>query len=369
MLDKIIGAVGSIVAGAMAGDSSTRMKEKTRGKTKSTSTTTSNLGQMVRQAKRYGFNPLTVLRAGGLGAYASTSSKTKSSSTSRGRNVTSSNAPLAAGIASAAQQIGSGIADAFTPQAATARDAWSDTSAGGYGISDPANDYRLVQAQLAGSNWSQGGAVINTPASNERSYSPALQDKGKFYDEKDLDPYLPRPETYVPGVTPDSYDLSGIIPNLKPEYKGTEWVSPLSRNMAKNGYKVDANNLFSLEAAENVTGDDSPLNTLLGYVNTFNIVDQNKVQINKDVYDKTADVLSRIPGSAQKAGETLDSLNPYGQATRDAIKAGNPWQFGPGDDIPIVTMESQRHKQLFGDPALMSPTQYRQMMEELKGSY
>lgn len=165
MLGSLIGGIGSIVGGLLGGDSSQRTKEKSKSKvrSKSTSRSTGNLGRMVRAAERNGFNPLTLLRAGGLSAYSTVTNDSYSvtKSKSKGKNNTSSSAPLGAGIAGAFQSVGSAISEAAgSQQAQSAADAWQGLRT----VSNPgynkALEYDLIQAQLGGIS-SPGGVTAD----------------------------------------------------------------------------------------------------------------------------------------------------------------------------------------------------------------
>lgn len=236
MLGEIIGAVGSIIGGAMGGDTSTKTREKTRTKTRSKTVTRSNLGLMVRQAKKYGFNPLTVLRAGGLGAYGQTQSSGVTKSNSKGKNKTSSSGPLGAAIAGAATSIGNALTSTTTPQAESASLAWNDAGVGaGPSVAD---DFRNVMNQLAGSNWESGGApsvggLPELPASNET--------------------YVKKPSML-----------------LRKDYKETPWVESWPADekeavknqrtlppwMAAEGVEIPRDRLFNIDGATGWAGDD-----------------------------------------------------------------------------------------------------------------
>lgn len=147
MLGPLIGAVGSVVGG-LIGSQPSRQRSRSRststGGSTSRSTNRAHLGELVRQAEKHGFNPLTLLRAGGLSAY----STTKTTGTSWGKSFTkgkgsaTSPAPLGAGIAQAAQTIGGAIAEGPSAQSGAARDAWQ----AGNGA---AAEMDLVNRQLA----------------------------------------------------------------------------------------------------------------------------------------------------------------------------------------------------------------------------
>lgn len=180
MLGALIGAAGSVLGGLLGGDSSTRTKEKTRAKSQSASVTTTRarLGQLVKEAEKHGFNPLTVLNAGGLGAFSQsgTVSESKTQSKSKGRNASSSSAPLGAAIAGAAQSIGGAVQQsAQADQSAQNQyDAWN-------GLRTPSDskaaEYDLINAQLPG--YAATGEVPRYPASTTyEAKTPALSSAG-----------------------------------------------------------------------------------------------------------------------------------------------------------------------------------------------
>lgn len=145
MLGALIGAVGSVVGGALGS-----RPQKSKGKSKSTTTGTTTgwtrnrarLGDMVKAAEANGFNPLTILRAGGLAAFSSTRSKTDqvSNSLTKSKGSASNPAPLGAGIANAAMSIGGAIDSGPSQQAQGSADAWQ-------GLRDPQNE-ELIGQQL-----------------------------------------------------------------------------------------------------------------------------------------------------------------------------------------------------------------------------
>lgn len=143
MLGAVIGAVGSI-AGGLLGSKPTRQKNRskstTSGTTVSKTKTRAHLGQMVAAAERHGFNPLTVLRAGGLAAYSATKGTTTASSQSftKGKGTATNPAPLGAGIAAAANSIGGAMDQGPSQASQAASDAWK-------GLREPS----LVDQQLA----------------------------------------------------------------------------------------------------------------------------------------------------------------------------------------------------------------------------
>lgn len=136
-----ISAVGSVLGGLLGGKE--KGKSKTKSRSKSLTTHDVDLKKMVRQAEKAGFNPLTVLQAGGLSAY--TSSRTVGSSISKTKGSSTSTAPLGAGIAAAAGAIGGAVANAPDAQAFSAAAAWQAPSGA---RAANAAEYDLVQQQL-----------------------------------------------------------------------------------------------------------------------------------------------------------------------------------------------------------------------------
>lgn len=176
MLGEIIGAVGSILGGAMGGDSSTKSKEHTRSKTTSSSVNKSNLSQLVAQAEKNGFNPLTVLRAGGLSTFSRSSGISRTNSKSKGSSSSSSSAPLGAAIAGAAQSIGGAISAGGSPESGPGvnyRDAWAgnlDPVAAAQSARDQETD--LVAQQLRSTNDPGAYGVDNRLPARQSTYNP-----------------------------------------------------------------------------------------------------------------------------------------------------------------------------------------------------
>lgn len=129
MLGALISGAASIIGGALGSRPARqkgRSKSTTSGVTKSKTKTRSNLQMMVEAAERQGFNPLTVLRAGGLAAYSTSTGTTAATSNSftKSRGSSSSPAPLGAGIAAAGAAIGGAVDSGPSQQSQTASDAW-----------------------------------------------------------------------------------------------------------------------------------------------------------------------------------------------------------------------------------------------------
>lgn len=348
ILGSLVGAVGSVLGGALGGNTSTKTSEKTRTKTRSHTRSRSNLSMMVRDAKRNGFNPLTILRAGGLGAYSQTSSRGVTTSKSKGRNVQSSSGPLGAGIAGAAVSVGNALTDTFTPQAATAADAWAGQPT--EFVPTPEQDYANVMRQLAGSNWEGAslGGVPQLPASNEYlQKTPALANNKDSKDE----------------VGPD-----GLLANqIKPKYEAAEWRQFLPKNMVdKYGLTVPTNDLINLEAGEGVFGDDLGAAPAAGY-NLYKMGMHNKFAINRMIAQESAegaqDYWSRLSGAADVLKNAAHKSDFASQ-----VRANNPWAPDVNDDMTEMQVSTDRAKVIFGDPALMDYSGRRQFMELQTGT-
>lgn len=363
MLGSLLGGIGSIVGGLLGGSSSsnTKVREKTRSRTHNISATRtrSNLGQMVRQAEKYGFNPLTVLRAGGLGAYASSATEGKAwtKSSTRGKNATSSSssAPLAAGVAGAINSVGNALNQSATDPAMTAAEAFNATPTG---AAAPSNDFALVMGQLAGSNWNQGQSTFNPtylPSSNNASVDvPALTG---------IPIPTSRDGSSYKGYSEVIYDKNGdpIMPDdgkigvVQPEVKGAEWTQFLPEDLVKNyNLKLPTKSLFSLEAGENVVGDDQAALPFAAY-NAWQIAREN--------------AHAALP-MARDALAFGAKANPFLEGANRVVNEWDPPAFQDAADPAgaIMEMSTDRQKVLFGDPALMSPTAYRQMMEQMTRS-
>lgn len=235
LLGSLVGAVGSLIGGAMGGDTSTKTKERTKSRTKSVTRSRSNLGMMVRDAKRYGFNPLTILRAGGLGAYSQTASRGVTTSKSKGKNVQQSSGPMGAAIAGAAQSVGNALTDTFTPQAATAADAWAGQPPE-YSPT-PQDDFNNVMSQLAGSNWAGGG----TPSVGGLPMLPASSET----------------TVRVPALTNNKAVKDALENSYPPdEIEAAKIQRTLPKSWSDAGVEVPRENMFNIEGAEGWAGDD-----------------------------------------------------------------------------------------------------------------
>lgn len=165
MLGSLIGAAGSVLGGLLGGEEKTKGKNKTW--TNASTRSKVHLTRLVNEAERAGFNPLTILRAGGLSAYTDTFSRSFSKSKTKGSS--SSSSPLGAGIAAAANTLGGAITNANDP-AATAQAAWQAPSIGA-----KAAEFDVVQQQLKGVNPGELATQPRVPASTTyEAKKPAL---------------------------------------------------------------------------------------------------------------------------------------------------------------------------------------------------
>lgn len=224
MLGALIGGVGSILGGLLGGDTSQRTKEKTKSKTRSASVSqsTANLGRLVRASERAGFNPLTVLRAGGLSAYSTVANEgmSRSKTNSKGKNMTSSSAPLGAGIAGAFQSIGGAVSSAEQAGAGTASAWQGPAGAPGYDpVTARQREYDLVQAQLGGSNGpgavSEDGGPIMIPASTTyKADKPALGSQDGS-DGSSMKPTFENPTVTNPWPSKSGMKVDPTIPDVE----------------------------------------------------------------------------------------------------------------------------------------------------------
>lgn len=221
MLGALIGAAGSLLGGLLGGNTSQRTREKSKSKTRSASVSTNraHLGQLVRAAERNGFNPLTVLRSGGLSAYSTTqnSGYSISKGTSRGRNNTSSSAPLGAAIAGAAQSIGGAMGDIGpSRESASAADAWAGLRYPNDPVTAKSQEYDLVQAQLRdaspGAVTAEGGN-IRLPASSTYKSTPALKLSGGN-DGGSLQPTFEQPTVTNPWPLDAGMKVNPRVPDV-----------------------------------------------------------------------------------------------------------------------------------------------------------
>lgn len=312
MLGAIIGALGSIAGGLIGGSSSGKSREKTKSKTKSTSTTRtrSHLGQMVKAAERNGFNPLTVLRSGGLSAYATSQNTGYSISrgVSRGRNSQSTSAPLGSAIAGAAQSIGAAVGDIGSSTAQGASDAWAGLRTV---TTDPvvakAQEYDLVQQQL------KSGPGPGT----------TTEDGGN--------PYLPGSSTWWQNTPPLGYDakkVSGLLPTFEAPTV-TNPVHP-ETGFRANPWAMDA------EMAETRYGDI--LSNVAGVYN-----------VGADLYWNRELIANKLVESAYTPEDrkivegVMKEVNPYVDSLKDT------WDAIP----PVVNSVTQAAvKKIQGEPPM-----------------
>lgn len=167
MIGALIGAGASLLGGLIGGEESSKSKNKSR--TVARSTNRLRLGALVRSAEKNGFNPLTLLRAGGLSAF--TDTKSISNTKSKTSGTSSSTSPLGAGIAAAGSAIGGAI-DQPNQQAASAADAWQ-----GMRTVSPTNaraEMDLLNQQLGEQRYGAVGTQPRVPVSSTVSAKPAL---------------------------------------------------------------------------------------------------------------------------------------------------------------------------------------------------
>lgn len=259
MLSALLQAGAGLASALFGSDSSSKTKEHTKSKTVSRSRTQGNLSRLVRDATKNGFNPLTVLRSGGLSAYSTTNNRSFTNTKSKGKGSSSSSAPVGAAIAQAGN-LAAGVASDYEASQAqlTARDAWQGLRT----VSDPISiarqrEYDMVQAQLGGNN--QPGAVTvdggnpRIPQSNNYKANPALANPGGSW-------FADTTQTY--GGKPGTWDGKTGTPNYgEPEfenYKVTNFY-PKWTGLSPNPYFPDG------ETIETAGGDNEILSMLYGF--------------------------------------------------------------------------------------------------------
>lgn len=178
MLGSLIAAGGSILGGLLGGEERQNSRGKSKTKSRSTTTNDVHLRKMVRTAERNGFNPLTLLRAGGLAAFTDTSTTGKSKTKSRSRGSSSSSSPMAAGIAGAASAIGGAMAQGPSAESEASANAWQMPSNAPIPASNPRAEYDLLQAQLGGVKYGTLGTQPSVPVSTTYKSTPALAAAG-----------------------------------------------------------------------------------------------------------------------------------------------------------------------------------------------
>lgn len=167
MLGSLIGAAGSVLGGLLGGEEKTKGKNKTW--TSSATRSKVHLKQLVSEAEKAGFNPLTILRAGGLSAYTDTFSKSFSKSKTKGSS--SSSTPLGAGIAAAANTLGGAIENMSSPAAGAAQ-AWNAPPAS---LPAAQAEYNMVKRALSDVQPGTLGTQPRLPASSTwEAKTPAL---------------------------------------------------------------------------------------------------------------------------------------------------------------------------------------------------
>lgn len=230
-IGPIITGVGSVIGGLLGGSEKTNTKSHTRTRSRSSSTTRGHLQQMVAAAEKNGFNPLTLLRAGGLASYSTTTGTSFSNSKGKNSGTTTSTAPLAAGIAGAAGAIGGSIEN--NP------DQWGLANAfqagPGAGAVGAAQEYDALQAQLDKVAPGTLGDQPRVPVSSTFKAKPALGDGS---DGSVLTPTFERPTVTNPwpqgsgmGVNPRFSDAE----MMETRYGGSEIAEMIAGGIVAGG--------------------------------------------------------------------------------------------------------------------------------------
>lgn len=174
MLGALISAGGSILGGLLGGEERQNSRGRSKSKTRSTTTNDVHLRRMVKTAERNGFNPLTLLRAGGLAAFTDTTTSGVSKTRSRSRGSSSSSSPLGAGIAGAASDIGGAIDSGPSAESQSAANAWAMPANAPVPAANPRAEFNLLQAQLGGVKYGTLGTQPSVPVSSTYAAKPAL---------------------------------------------------------------------------------------------------------------------------------------------------------------------------------------------------
>lgn len=225
MLGSLLTGVGSVIGGLLGGEERQKSRGKSKTKSRSTTTNQTHLGKMVRVAERNGFNPLTLLRAGGLAAFTDTTTTGKSKTKSKSHGSSSSSAPLAAGIAGGIGAIGNALGEYASQEAATAANAWQMPDNVPIPATNPRAEYDLLQAQLGGVDYGTLGTQPRVPVSSTYSAKPALA-AGSSGDGA---PVMPTFET--PSATNPFREGSGILIDPKVPDPGTRYQSELGQTL------------------------------------------------------------------------------------------------------------------------------------------
>lgn len=314
MLGALIGATGSILGGLLGGETSQRTREKTKSKsrTRSTSTSDANLGRLVRDAERNGFNPLTVLRSGGLSAYSTVNNSGYSvtKSNSRGKNNSSSSAPLGAGIAGAFQTIGGAMADSGpSPESGAAADAWQGLRYANDPVAAKSQEFDLVQAQLRDA---RVGAV------SEDGGNPTVPASSTYY-------------TRTPALKMSGGSDGG---SMQPTFEAPTVTNPWP---TRSGIKVNPN-VPDVSAFEERYGESEIMSTIAG-----------AGTLAGDIYNSLPTWKQSV-ADLQKDIDTV-VVSPY----RDLIARGNQWDVLP-NVLESVTQDDVKKLQLRPSLQYVSPT-------------
>lgn len=226
MLGSLIGAAGSLIGGLLGGESSEKGKSHTRTRTRSTTKHRVRLGELVRSAERAGFNPLTVLNAGGLAGFTETRNNSFSNQKTKSSSSSSSGSALGAGIAGALNAVGGAMDTGASRMAESSADAWAglrtvDNSAA------RAAEYDLLNAQLGATRYGELGTQPRLPVSTTYDAKPALSANGGLDMAKGgwIDPTFeaptvtnPFPKVWGASVNPNVPDASAY----EERYGGSE---------------------------------------------------------------------------------------------------------------------------------------------------
>ena len=164
MLGSLLGGVGSILGGLLGGSESSSGKKKSVTRSRSTTKHTVRLGQLVKQAERAGFNPLTVLNAGGLAAFTKTHTVGLSKTKEKFSGTSQSSSPGAA-VAGALNAVGGMMQPEGNALSENAAGAWQAPT----GQPAGADELALVNAQL-----SSAEPILRPPVSSTFKAQPQL---------------------------------------------------------------------------------------------------------------------------------------------------------------------------------------------------
>lgn len=356
MLGELLTAGAGIANALFGGDSSSRQKGKAKTKSQSVTRTKSHLGQMVKQAEKYGFNPLTVLQAGGLSAYATTANVGKSNTKSSSHGSASSGSPFGQALSAVAPLAAMVSSGGTNPSGAGAAgqqaqaDAWKNAPAAtpyGDPATQKANEYKLVMQQLGDNNkpnaQTYDGKTPEVPSSSMYRALPMLS-----YTSND-------PSTYFPdlGMTTKGYGWK------EPEFKGADVVSPLPKFLTDRGYTLPKG-IQPASAVEEYFGESEALQQLAGVLNAGALVYHNRDLIARDTGQVKDYVVDEAKAELIRGADT--PLLRY----EDRTNPKNSFDIFPSPNY-IATETQQALKRIAPDPALSdaagSATRRRQYME------